>query len=65
MLYKAHDAAINNGAAIINKRVSIMIILSIYKYLNLENNILKLYYCTLVLYVKILNYTKQMKKSIL
>ena len=58
MLYKAHDAATNTGAAITNKRVSISGNPFIYKCLNLENNILKLYYYILVLYVKILNSTK-------
>jgi len=34
-----------------------MIILFIYKYLNLENNIFRIYYYVLILYVKILIYT--------
>ena len=41
ILYSAHDAAINNGTAITNKRVSINENpLYIYKYLSLGNNIL-------------------------
>jgi hypothetical protein len=59
MLYNAHDAATNNGRATTNKRVSINENpFYIYKYLNLENNIFKLYYCVLALYVKnlIFNY---------
>ena len=39
MLYNAHDAAINKGTAITNKRVSINENPLYYKYLNLENNI--------------------------
>ena len=59
MLYNAHDAATNNGRATTNKRVSINENpFYIYKYLNLENNIFKLYYYVLILYVKILIYTQ-------
>ena len=54
ILYKAHDAAINNGTAVTNKRVSINDSpFEIFK-LNTENNInIQLYYCKLILYTKI------------
>ena len=54
MLNKAHEAAINNGAPMTTKRVSIIespFLIFIKR--NIENNInIQLYYCTLVLYMK-------------
>ena len=53
MLNKAHEAAINNGAAITTKRVSIIENPFLLFEWNIENNInIQLYYCTLVLYMK-------------
>ena len=53
MLNKAHEPAINNGAAITTKRVSIIESPFLIFQLNIENNInIQLYYCTLVLYMK-------------
>ena len=54
MLNKAHEAAINNGAPMTTKRVSIIespFLIFIKR--NIENNInIQLYYCTLILYMK-------------
>ena len=53
MLNKAHEPAINNGAAITTKRVSIIESPFLIFQLNIENNInIQLYYCTLILYMK-------------
>ena len=64
MLNKAHDAAINNGAAITTKRVSI--INNPFKILewNTENNInMQLYYCTLILYMKFQIFLKNLSNK--
>ena len=53
MLNKAHEAAINNGAAITTKRVSIIESPFLLFEWNIENNInIQLYYCVLILYMK-------------
>lgn len=50
---KAHDAAINNGAAITIKRVSIIDSPFLIFEWNTENNInIQLYYCNSILYMK-------------